>query len=374
MNKLEQSWRDTTGGGGGSFGLLMRGLLKVASFPYQAFSCWRNAAYARGWLSSRRPAGPFIISVGNVVTGGTGKTPFVLMLAQELQQHVKLAILSRGYRSQAEKARSPQSFFVQASPFPKADLCGDEPALLMRRLPPTLFVIGPNRCRAADIAAHAGAELLLLDDAFQHRRLARDIDIALVDAYAPFGNGSLFPRGSLRESPEGLARAHLIVINHISNPAQFRAVSQHIARYSSAPVIGTALSIGGVYAVDGKRIPCLEGVKVGLFCGICHPERFQKTVQELGAQVVATLLSSDHRLPDLMALELFAKQCQQLGASWIVCTEKDLVKLPSEEAKLALPIASVRVDLKVVENLATWQAFLKNILADRQIGRDSRCV
>lgn len=368
---LEAYWRSIIRGGGGIWGWFVRGLLWIASLPYAFATLLIDKAYTWNWLKHRRPDQTLIISVGNLVAGGTGKTPFVLMLAKALRPEAKLAILSRGYRSLAEKAPSPQKFTPSQTSRPTPALFGDEPCLLMERLPPTLFVVGRHRCQAADIAVREGAQILLLDDGLQHRRLGRDIDIIMIDAHAPLGYGYQLPRGTLRESPRALARASLIVVNHVRDRCHFEAVSQQLRRYSSAPMIGTAIKTGDIRSLQGDPLPSFKGVKVGIFCGIANPEHFKRTVQQLGAEPIAEHFSPDHQVPDTEELATFANRCHLLGASWLICTEKDRVKLIQQDHQYILPIAFIPVDLEVVENSETWTQFLKN-LGDRRIGKDSR--
>lgn len=360
MTTLEERWKKIIRGEGGFVGQAVRGPLWLLSLPYRWIVRFRNRAYERHWLRARRPKGPVIISVGNLVIGGTGKTPLVHLLARELQPSAKLAVLSRGYRAQAEKSRKPIGFGDNLGAVPDASVCGDEIHLLAQRVPQALFFVGKNRRQAAHMASAAGAQILLLDDGLQHRRLARDLDIVMIDGQDPLGNGHLFPRGTLRDRPEELRRAHLLVFNHIRNKAHFQEIRELLAPFSQAPAIGVAPKVTEVRDLGGKRLSSFQGTKVGIFCGIAQPKRFHDTVKGLGADIVDTLYSPDHRLPGAESLEAFAKRCKARGATWLLCTEKDRAKI-GKPPRLALPIAYASIALDIVEGASTWKQFIEDV-------------
>jgi tetraacyldisaccharide 4'-kinase len=311
---------------------------------------YRAGHYTKSALTTpQRPRGARIVSIGNIVTGGTGKTPLTILLAKALSEKAKLAVLSRGYRSPAEHQRDPLILSEGSGPRWSAQIAGDEPVLISRQVPHAHVYVGKNRVKAAHMAIDAGCQLLLLDDGMQHRRLARDIDIAMLDADDPFGQGYLLPRGFLREDSTALGRANLIVINHVQNEAHFDVVSSQVKAFSKAPLIGTQLVCTGVKTLDGQPIALPKGSQVGVFCGIAQPEKFVATVEQLGYEVIARRFVPDHRVVDLEALATPSNH-------WWLCTEKDAVKLP-DTAK-ALSIAFVQVELKVVINNAAWESFL----------------
>lgn len=353
MKSLETLWQQTIAGRGGRWGVALRPILGLMSHVYGCITACRNYAYDCGWFKRHRPENGVIISVGNLVVGGTGKTPVTVKIGQALQQKGSLAILTRGYRSAAEKAKKP----LHIAPGQQAcsSACGDEPALLAQRLSHAHVVVGRDRVAGAAMATTAGAKFLLLDDGLQHRRLERDCDVVVVDADNPFGYQRLFPRGLLRESARGLKRAHLIVINHVRSTHQFQQVQQQLRNFTHAPCVGMQPVASG-RQIDGTAVS-LQDVQVGLFCGIGQPQRFVDTVVGLGAKPVATLFSDDHALPNTDQLQVFAVHCQTLGAHWLLCTEKDSVKLP-KDLNLPLPIAVVTLDLEIVAGEEQWHSFL----------------
>lgn len=305
------------------------------------------------------PPVPLVISVGNIVAGGTGKTPMTMLLANAFYEKHSIAILSRGYRSKAESRDQPLILSEGKGPLYPATYCGDEPYMFSHRFPSAHVIVGGDRQMASRLAVRAGAQVILLDDGMQHRRLARDFDVVVVDVADPFGQGYFLPRGFLREDVRSLSRANLIVLNSIHDLGQFNEVKKKIAQYSQAPIIGTQVRIKGVKDLDGKMLEMpLKGLKVGMFCGIAHPDRFRKTLEAEGAIVVSEFWLPDHDRPKEKELLRFAKSCAQQGVERLICTEKDMVKL-HDIPTLSLPVAWLQMELEVIEGQDEWRAFLK---------------
>ena len=189
---------------------LAKGVLLALSKFYRTGVSLRNHAYDQLWLKTFKSPLP-VISVGNIVAGGTGKTPLIRLLLQELTPECGVALLTRGYRSQIEK--SGEVVNLAASPS-TPEMCGDEPFWLSSLFPKTAVWVGKNRVLSAQKAFEEGAECLLLDDGMQYRRLHRDIDIVVMDAQDLFGKNHYLPRGYLRDSRKRLFGADLIVVNH----------------------------------------------------------------------------------------------------------------------------------------------------------------
>lgn len=258
---------------------LMGWQLAPLSWIY-AFAVWcRNSLYDWGLLTVIKVP-RVVVSVGNIVAGGTGKTPFVHMLAKKFP-HRKVAILSRGY------GQVP-----------------DEPMLLARRLPNVSVCVGKDRVA---LALESEADLLILDDGFQHRRLHRDFDIVLdtnkKEHYLPWG--------FLRDSPGRLKEALVF------KPEDLR------------------ISVQRILDKEGREVPSIRGWKVGIFCGIANPKRFKKTVESLGAEVVGETYFGDHEPATLSKLP---------KANALICTEKDFVKLHPTD----LPIYYLEIEMSVV--------------------------
>jgi tetraacyldisaccharide 4'-kinase len=289
--------------------------LWAASLPYGWATRLRNRLYDRGWKPAYRVAVP-VVSVGNLTLGGTGKTPFVEYVAAAYQRwgH-RVALLSRGYGGRGG--------------------LNDEAQVLQTSLPDVPHLQGPDRVALAERAVREfGVEVLVLDDGFQHRRLARDLDIVLVDATQPWGHGRLFPRGLLREDPASLRRANLVALTRCDQVAEkergrLREVVSWFAPH--VPVVETAHRpahlIGAAGAVASPET--LRGRPIAAFCGIGNPAAFRTTLQGLGLTVAEFLVFPDHHAyppADVEALHLWARHLT--SGSVAITTQKDLTKLP----------------------------------------------
>ena len=322
----------------------MRGLLWTLSHGYHTGVSLRNLAYNRGILKSRRPQNCVIISVGNLVAGGTGKTPLIIKLAEEFSDHAQVAVLSRGYKSAAE--HGAQSMLIRPG-----DYGGDEPTMIANRLPHIQVYAGKNRQLSAQMAVKAGAEILLLDDGLQHRQLARDLEIVVIDGEDPFGCGYYLPRGFLRDSPRALKRADLVVVNQLKRSVEW------LKPFTQAPVVGMEVKPKGCHGFSGQSL-IVANKKVGLFCGIAKPEKFRRTAQELGAEVVAENFLPDHAPIDAWTVQAFATHAQELGAELLLCTEKDKIKL-DPRTMTPLPIGWLQVDAEITLFPETWGQFMQ---------------
>ena len=352
-----------TGRQKGVLAFLLKILLWLLSWPYKVFVTGRNWVFDQGWLSRYFPPVPVVLSIGNIVVGGTGKTPVTLLIAQEFYKDFLIAVLSRGYRSQAEKLAVPVVLSKGEGPLQSASFCGDEPFLIAQNLPKAFVIVGRDRHKASDMAARAGAQLILLDDGMQHRRLARDFEVVVMDTSDPFGQGYFLPRGLLREGVSSLSRADLIILNHAADHGKFMLMKEQMARYSKAPVVGTCMKVVSIEHFEGKPLASLKDKKVGIFCGIAHPEYFRQTVLEQGAQVVDSAFVADHKSLEPALLAAFASQCKEKGAEILLCTEKDKVKIVGPQ-ELALPLAWVKMCLNLVEGQEEWRLFMDKVKAD----------
>lgn len=347
----------------GMVAAFFRFLLWLMSWPFRLFIACRNFLFDRGWVSTYSSPIPVVMSIGNIVVGGTGKTPVTLMLANEFYDEFFIGILSRGYRSLAEKLPIPVVLSKGEGPLQSASFCGDEPFLLSQNLPRAYVVVGRNRHKASDIAARAGVQLILLDDGMQHRRLARDFEVVVMDTIDLFGQGYYLPRGFLREGAHSLSRADLIVLNHVEDKNAFEAIKKQVSKYTKAIIVGTCMEVVSIKTMDGETMPSIHGKKVGVFCGIAHPEYFQETVIQQGGEIVASAFTSDHLILDYSTLETFAIRCKEMGAEMLLCTEKDKVKI-DEMTTFTLPIVWVKMRLKLVEGEEEWTHFITRIKSD----------
>jgi tetraacyldisaccharide 4'-kinase len=349
-----------TGKQKGIIAAFLRFLLLILSWPYKLFTICRNCVFDKRWVSRYFSPVPVVVSIGNIVVGGTGKTPATLMFAKEFYDEFFIGVLSRGYRSMAEKLPIPVVLSKGEGPMQSASFCGDEPFLISQNLPKAFVVVGRNRHKASDIAARAGVELILLDDGMQHRRLARDFEIVVMDTMDLFGQGYHLPRGFLREGIPSLSRANLIILNHITDEVAFETMKKQVERYTKAAVVATRMEVVQVEAITGEALSTIKGKKVGIFCGIAHPEYFQRTVVQEGGEIVDSVFTSDHLSLDFYTLDAFAERCKAMGAEMLVCTEKDKVKILEFE-NCALPIVWLKMRLCLVEGKKEWENFISHV-------------
>ena len=288
--------------------------LRLASVPYGLAVRVRNAAYQRGWVRSEPVPVP-VVSVGNLTAGGTGKTPCVEYIARFYRKlDRRVAILSRGYGGVGE--------------------CNDEALLLKENLPDVPHLQGADRVALARTAfAKLESDVLVLDDGFQHRRLARDVDVVLIDATAPWGHGYLLPRGLLREPPSSLRRADVLMLTRcdqvpVEQRDRLRRTLSRIAPHK--PIVETTHRPVELSNCDGENA-ALELLREGpaaAFCGIGNPEAFRRSLLDLGTRLVDFRVYPDHHAYGRADVEELHRWADGLPAGTvIVTTQKDVVKL-----------------------------------------------
>jgi tetraacyldisaccharide 4'-kinase len=263
-----------------------------------------------------------VISVGNLTVGGTGKTPMVLYIAKRLLGEGKrVGILTRGYRGFGST--------VKHSAAEGSEATSDEVQLLMAHLRPQVaFGVGANRLEKGLELAKQGVDWFVLDDGFQHLRLARDVDIVLIDATNPFGGGHLLPAGRLREPRTALARADILVITRSDHAPAIEAAVQ---RDSDAPIFYAQTKLDGLRSFFagqwGGDLRPGDQRKLFAFCAIGNPSAFLSDLRRWGFDVVSDRFFPDHHRYSLADEEAITKQAQAAGATGLVCTEKDLYNL-----------------------------------------------
>jgi tetraacyldisaccharide 4'-kinase len=302
---------------------------RAVVWPYSALMRLRRWAYNRGMLPRAGAAVP-VICVGNITTGGTGKTPMVDWVVRRLKEAGRNpAVLTRGYKAVDGKS--------------------DEAELLKRRSGVEV-VVNPDRIAGARAAAAGGADVLVMDDGFQHMRLRRDMDIVLIDAMNPFGFGCCLPLGRLREPLSALRDAHAIVITRSDAviPEFVEALEEQLTR--RAPQASIHLGVHkptGLIDHDGKELPLddIAGRKVLIFAGIGNPQAFITTVRNLGAEPVDFCIFSDHQEYGPAVIQRICDRADASGAEILVTTEKDYVKLA--EFEFDTPIRQVVVEMDI---------------------------
>ncbi len=312
-----------------------RSLLWVASQGYAAASWLRNRLYDWRWLRIETAPVP-VVSIGNLTLGGTGKTPCVEFVARHVSERgFRACILSRGYGA----VEGPN----------------DEALLLEENLPDVPHLQGPNRAELARLAIEElDSEVLILDDGFQHRPLARNLDLLLVDATRPWGFGYLTPRGLLRERPTELRRAHAVILTRCDLVGRevIADVRKGTLRFAPGiPIAQTRLlpiSLGNG-PDETHPLKEVEGRPIAAFCGIGNPDAFFETLRRIGCDLRATRDYPDHyryTRSDVEDLQQWAQEQPRGGI--ILTTQKDLVKL--RLAKLGdRPLWALRIGLDFQE-------------------------
>ncbi|MDO9080217.1 MAG: tetraacyldisaccharide 4'-kinase [Desulfuromonadales bacterium] len=309
------------------------------SLLYGAIQRLRVLLFHFGVLRSYRAPIP-VISVGNLTAGGTGKTPVVDALVRYLlQRGERPAVISRGYGGQICSGVAIVSYGDGTGPRLQASECGDEPFLLARRNPQAMVLVAPSRRDGIKTAIREGAAtLIILDDGFQHLAVQRDLDLLLLDARRPLGNGSLLPAGLLREPPSAHRRADLCILTRdetLAAPAPFATSVTLRCRHRLEPEF---------VALDGtvQNSADLFGRRGVAFAGIANPDHFFVALSSLGLDLVATIALNDHVVFTPATFEMLEQTA--VGADFFVTTEKDGVKLSPSD--LSLPCFQAPLDLE----------------------------
>ena len=355
---------------------LLLKVLKVLSFLFLGVVNLRYFLYRTGVLR-RYPLGTQVISIGNVTAGGTGKTPVTEIFARTLAaEGRKVAILSRGYRR--KEAPWWQRLFTQVieKPLVVSDgkhvlldsaTGGDEPYMLASNLPGVAVVVDRNRVKAGRYAINRfGCDTLILDDGFQYQKLKHSIEVVLVDATNPFGNGNMLPRGILREPVRNLKRADIIFLTKCRGDVS--AVKEEIRRYNTTAEIvecnHTPKVLKDVWSREEFPLSWLAGRTTCTLSGIASPKGFENSLRHLGAKVVWCERYDASEV--LYALNRTA----DMGADALVTTEKDAVRFPRLETA---PVKCLYLRI-AIEILAGGESFtqLINRICFRKSGEGAR--
>jgi len=326
-------------------------VLTALSWPYSAVVRVRNHLYTRGRLRAHRVGVP-VICAGNLTVGGTGKTPLVVWLCRYLQeQQVRCAILTRGYKTSRGEV-------------------SDEPALLASQCPGVEVIVNPDRVAgAAEAIGRHEAQVLVMDDGFQHRRLVRDLDIIALDATRPFGYGKVLPAGLLREPITSLRRAHAVVLTRCDQvpPGILERTEEDVRRLNPELIVARSVHAPvGIKARDGTELglEALRGQRVFAFCGIGNPQSFFHTVERLGGVLVGSRTYADHHRYEASDLDHLGQEAAGQKAKRILTTQKDWTKI----ARLALPQGRLPLAYLVVELRLSAGARELIALIDRVVG------
>ncbi len=345
------------------------GVLKGLSLLFLVVVSIRDLLYRVGLLR-RYPLGTQVISIGNITAGGTGKTPVTEIFARTLAaEGRKVAILSRGYRR--KEAPWWQRLFTQVVEKPlvvsdgkrvllDSTMGGDEPYMLASNLPGVAVVVDRNRVKAGRYAVRRlGCDTLILDDGFQYKKLKHSIEVVLVDATNPFGNGNMLPRGILREPARNLKRADIVFLTKCRGDVS--AVKEEIRRYNTTAEIvecnHSPRVLKDVWSREEFPLDWLDGKTVCTLSGIASPKGFENSLRHLGAKVVWCERYADHHRYDPSEVLYALNRTADMGADALVTTEKDAVRFPRLETT---PVRCLYLRI-AIEILAGGESFTQLI-------------
>jgi len=341
-------------------------LLGFLSPLYRAGVEIRLRLYRSGILRTQRLPHP-VIGVGNLTTGGTGKTPLVMYLAETLKNSgFQPAVLTRGYKGTAEQAGRLVSDGAKVLLGP--DESGDEAYLMAKKLDRVPIAVGRTRHRTARLIPGFGANpklVFLLDDAYQHLQLERDLNLLVIDAMDPFGGGRLLPGGKLREPLSAIARADQIIVTRAHLPFDQEAVETEIRlRNRLAKISYFYHDATGILEIgSGKKLPVrhLFQKRVIALSGIGNPQVFLKDLAHYQINVLKHFSFSDHYLFNRRDLEAVNHAAASLGADAILTTEKDSVRLPGFASRAKSPLYAIEIEAKPEDPEKFERDFLQEV-------------
>ena len=345
------------------------GVLKGLSLLFLVVVSIRDLLYRVGLLR-RYPLGTQVISIGNITAGGTGKTPVTEIFARTLAaEGRKVAILSRGYRR--KEAPWWQRLFTQVVEKPlvvsdgkrvllDSTMGGDEPYMLASNLPGVAVVVDRNRVKAGRYAVRRlGCDTLILDDGFQYKKLKHSIEVVLVDATNPFGNGNMLPRGILREPARNLKRADIVFLTKCRGDVS--AVKEEIRRYNTTAEIvecnHSPRVLKDVWSREEFPLDWLDGKTVCTLSGIASPKGFENSLRHLGAKVVWCERYADHHRYDPSEVLYALNRTADMGADALVTTAMAAVRFPRLETT---PVRCLYLRI-AIEILAGGESFTQLI-------------
>ncbi len=337
---------------------ILMGVLYFFSLVYGLLVNIKLASYRLG-IAKRDKLNCYVISLGNVTVGGTGKTPTAQRLAKDIRDMgYRVVILNRGYRA---KWHGDVGIVSDGKELRMdATQAGDEAYMLAKHLPNVPVLIGAERAVTGQYAIeHFGAEIAILDDGYQHWQLKRDMDILLVDAVNVFGNEHILPRGTLREPIEHISRADVCLMTKVDQAAagSREHIRETVHKYNERALIVESvhkprclIPIADWYiniAGDGVDVTEIRGKHIMAVSAIGNPASFEQTLSDLGAVIIESMRYPDHHDYSMKEMQDILHQATREGAEAIVITEKDAVKIPAEvvKAKWAIPVYVICVEV-----------------------------
>jgi len=346
---------------------IKRALLWLPAKAYELAVRLRVAAYETDHLR-QKSLNATVISVGNLTLGGVGKTPFVQYIARYLKsEDHNVAVLTRGYKRSSSGMRvlNHPSTDRTKTPISYKEF-GDEPAMLARSFPDIPIVIDRDRFAAGAWAEHElGSDVLVLDDAYQHLRLARDLNILLLDATDPFGDFEMPPFGRLREPLYGIKRADAVIVTRADRPfdqAQMQAIVKLFCS-DRVPILYFASSITALRHLETDEIYEVRrfaGWHVAIACGIGNPNAFSEDVLRAGINIVSESFFADHHPFTQQDLDQITRAAEDAGAEAILTTEKDAVRLQGLRLG-GIPIYAAQLELQSDDEIRLKSLLLRTV-------------
>ena len=328
-------------------------LLPPLSLLYGAVTRTRLSMYRRGTFQTTKLERP-VISVGNITTGGTGKTPLVEWVARTLaSKGKKVCILTRGYGRKDPHLQVIVSdgYGVLASP----SEAGDEPYLLATNLKGMAAVISSaDRIAAGQEAIKDfGSDCFVLDDGFQHLRLQRDLNIVTIDATNPWGGGSLLPYGRLREAPEGLSRADCIVLTRCDQASKLDSLRAEISRLTgNRPIFDSEMRTSRLSPLKNGSGPLTPPARVAAFCAVGNPKSFFEHLRRAGYELALEKSFPDHHVYSQDEIDEIVRAARASGATSLATTSKDAVKLRALSFSMPCFVLEIEMWIKNADELA----------------------
>ena len=381
LEDLEQWGEDVIFGRAKGFRAnLMRCVLRGFSWLYRAIVLLRLRLFRKGWKDQAH-LGTMVISIGNITVGGTGKTPVVELFSKTFRDRGrKVAILSRGYKSQKLEEhqkwkRRATGELVSEEEMPKlvsagkgmeldVQYAGDEPYMLAKNLDGVSVVVDKDRVKGGKFAIEElDCDLLLLDDGMQFLKIAHSLDIVLVDFNAPFGTGSILPRGTLREPPKNLCRADYIFITKCYQAGNTELIEKIRKHNPVAEIIECTHGpkhLENVFTGEILPLEFLDGKFVAAISGIAVPQSFEDKLTDFGANVLFHRTFADHHSFSQKDIDRFMRRCVRRDAEIIVTTEKDAVRFP-RPAEMDVEVYFLRIEVDILSGQEVWDRLVDRV-------------
>lgn len=356
-------------------GWVLLTVLRGMSYLYEFGVCCKLKLYDSGFMKKEK-LNCCVISIGNITVGGTGKTPTAQKMAAIVKaMGYRVVILNRGYRSHWDKEIGVVSNGNKI--FMTAYEAGDEAYLMAKTLPGVPVIIGKNRAFTGRYAVDKlNAEVIIMDDGYQHWQLERDLDIVLVDTLNMFGNGCVLPRGTLREPLENLERGDLFLLTKTDQSSKLSRIQLRntIAKYNSnAPVIESIhhpknfVEIADWYKGISENIKNLEDLKgkdVMVFSAIGNPSSFEQTLSSIGLNILEAVRYPDHHDYGMLEMQYINERASSLKAVAMIATAKDAVKIPTEfiYSNREIPLYILNMDICITEGMNRFKEYIESAI------------